>query len=202
VPACYVSSDDAAALLEKLPPAIASEIRNIEAMRRSIMAGGPIEQWQFETVTARYKALLKTSTGDAAVEEAIRVGLARVTRLEQASKAARTIQTILAESHRRDRQVEAMEHQLHSTPTGSSRSRAYQAVGFMQASAQKVEGRQLFVLIGKNGATVAFLDIPPGLDPDPLLARRVGVRGVAHYNEELHSRLISVRALEPIEPRR
>ncbi len=83
-----------------------------------------------------------------------------------------------------------------------SRSRAYQAVGFMQPSAQKVDGRKLFVLIGKKGATVAFLDIPPGLDPRPALARRVGVRGVAHYNEELHSRLITVRDLEPIEPNR
>jgi len=82
VPACYASSDDDALLLDKLPPAIASEIRNIEAMRRSIMAGGPIEQWQFETVTARYKTLLKTSAGDRAVEVAIRVGLARITRLE------------------------------------------------------------------------------------------------------------------------
>ncbi len=202
VPACYASSDDDALLPEKLPPAIASEIRNIEAMRRSIMAGGPIEQWQFETVTARYKALLKTSAGDRAVEESVRVGLARVTRLEQASKAARTIQTILVESRRRDKQVAGLERQLRSAPAGRSRSRAYQAVGFMQASAQKVEGRQVFVLIGKNGATVAFLDIPPGLDPDPLLARRVGVRGVAHYNEELHSRLITVRAIEAIEPRR
>jgi hypothetical protein len=202
VPAFYASSDDEELPPEKLPPAIASEIRSIEAIRRSIMAGGPIEQWQFETVRARYQALLKTGASDPAIEEAIRVCLARVTRHEQAAKAARTIQAILAESHRRDREVAELESRLRSATAGRSRSRAYQAVGFMQPSAQKVEGRKVFVLIGKNGATVAFLDIPPGLDPDPLLARRVGVRGVAHYNEELHSRLITVRDLEAIAPRR
>ena len=61
------------------------------------------------------------------------------------------------------------------------------------------DGEEALTTLGKNGATVAFLDIPPGLDPEPLLARRVGVRGVAHYNEELHSRLITVRNLEAIE---
>ena len=37
----------------------------------------------------------------------------------------------------------------------------------MQPSSQKIDGRKLFVLIGKNGGTVAYLDIPPGLDPEP-----------------------------------
>jgi hypothetical protein len=72
----------------------------------------------------------------------------------------------------------------------------------MQPSAQKVDGQKLFVLIGKDGGTVAFLRIPPGLDPDPMLAQKVGVRGVAHYNEDLQARLITVRALEPVESRR
>jgi hypothetical protein len=202
VPACYASSDDENLLPDKLSPAIASEIRSIEAMRRSIMTGGPIEQWRFETVRARFKALLKTGASDPAVEEVIRVRQARVTRHEQAAKAARTIQTILAASHRRDREVAELERQLQSATAGHFHSRVYQGVGFMQPSSQEVDGRKVFVLIGKNGATVAFLDIPPGLDPGPLLARRVGVCGVAHYDEELHSRLITVRDLESIESRR
>jgi hypothetical protein len=202
LPNCYASPSDEDLLPEKLAPAITSEIRNIEAMRRSITAGGPVEQWRFQIVRAKYQALLKASANDPAVEEVIRIGLARVTRLEQASKAARTIQTILAESHRRDREVAQLERQFRSASTRRSGLRNYQAVGLMQASAQKVDGRKVFVLIGKTGATVAFLDIPPGLDPDPLLARRVGVRGVTHYSEELHARLISVRDLEAIESRR
>ena len=72
-------------------------------------------------------------------------------------------------------------------------------VGLLQLSAQQVDGQKLCVLIGKNGGTVAYLHIPPGLDPDPMLARKVGVRGVAHYDEDLQSRLITVRTLEPIE---
>ena len=47
-------------------------------------------------VRARYLALLKRAGHDPAVEEAIRVRLARITRHEQAAEAARTIQTILA----------------------------------------------------------------------------------------------------------
>ena len=45
----------------------------------------------------------------------------------------------------------------------------------MQSSAQKVDGRKVFALVGKNGGTVAYLDFPPGLDPNPVLARKVGV---------------------------
>ena len=201
VPAAYVSLADEDLPQEKLPPAVASEIRTIDAMRRSIKAG-PIEGWKFDTVRSRYRALLNTGAADPAVEEAIRVCLARVTRDEQAAEAARTIQKILAKSHRRDLEVADLERELRLATRGRSRSRAYQAVGFMQPSAEKVEGQKVFVLIGKDGATVAYLDIPPGLDPDPLLARRVGVRGIAHYNEELHSRLITVRDLEAIESRR
>ena len=111
-------------------------------------------------------------------------GLARITRHEQAAEAARTIQTILAESHRRDREVAAAE--ASNRRGGTIPSPRLSSRGFMQPSAQKVDGRKLYVLIGKNGSTVAYLDIPPGLDPDPLVARRVGVRGVPHYNEDLH----------------
>ncbi len=92
--------------------------------------------------------------------------------------------------------------QLQTIAKNRTRSRVYQAVGFMQPSSQNIDGRKLFVLIGKDGGTVAYLDIPPGLDPDPGLSRKVGVKGVAHYNEELHSRLITVRDLEPIESKR
>ncbi len=72
----------------------------------------------------------------------------------------------------------------------------------MQSSAQKIDGHKLFLLVGRNGETVAYLDIPPGLDPEPGLAHKVGVRGVAHYNGELQSRLITVRDFEKIEASR
>jgi len=188
----------AAATTDDLPPAIASEIKNIDAMCRAIEAGGPIERWRFDSVRARYQAFLKSGSGEPAIKEAIRVREERLAKLEQAAKSAATIQKILAQSHRRDREVIALKRQLDRSPTDRGRSRAYEAVGLLQPSSQRLDGRKLFVLIGKTGGTVAFLDIPPGLDANPSLARRVGVRGVAHYNEDLQSRLITVRNLEPI----
>ena len=196
----YVSGDEEDPLLKDLPPAIASELRTIDAARRAIETGGPIERWRFDSVRARYEALLKTASGEPAVENAIQVRLTRLGELEQAAKAAATIQAILAQSHRRDRDIALLKRRLQTST--ARRSRAYQAVGYMQVSARNVDGQKLFVLIGKNGGTVAFLRIPPGLDPDPMLAQKVGVRGVAHYDEDLQSRLITVRTLEPIESRR
>jgi len=178
----------------------AAELENIEAMYRAILANQPIELWRFETVRSRYLALLKRAGDDPAVEDAIRVKLARVTRHEQAAEAARTMQAILAESHRRDREVAQVKRRIAAA--GRSRAHAFNAVGFMQPSAQGIDGRKLYVLIANDGSTVAYLDIPPGLDPAPLVARRVGVRGVPHFNEDLGTRLISVRDVETIEARR
>ncbi len=52
-----------------------------------------------------------------------------------------------------------------------------------------IDGRKLYVLIANDGSTSAYLDVPPGLDIDPLLAKRVGVRGAAHFNEDLGAAL-------------
>jgi hypothetical protein len=194
------SGDEGDALPADLPAAIASEIRSIDAMRRAVESGGPIERWRFDGPRAKYEALVKKSLGQPAVENVVRARLARLEQLEQAAKAAATIQAILAQSHRRDREVVALKRRLRTST--ARRSRDYQAIGLLQASAQQVDGQKLCVLIGKDGGTVAYLRIPPGLDPDPMLAHKVGVRGVAHYDEDLQSRLITVRTLERIESRR
>ena len=77
--------------------ASASEIRVIEAMHRGILADPMIERWRFDSVRARYLALLKRVGHDPAVEKDIRMRLAGISRQEHAAEAARTIQTILAE---------------------------------------------------------------------------------------------------------
>jgi hypothetical protein len=185
---------------ENLPAGIASEIVSIEAAHRSILKGQPIEQWRLEPMRARYQALLKTARDSPAAEEAIRVRLGQVTQQEQAAMAAQTMAAILAESHRRDREVAEVRKRIAAA--ARAHARAYQAVGFIQPSAQNANGRKLYVLIGATGKTVAYLDIPPGLDPDPLLSQRVGVRGSPHYSEDLGTRLITVRALESLESRK
>ena len=58
-------------------------------------------------------------------------------------------------------------------------------MGFIQPSVRKVDGHKVFALIGAQGSAIAYLDIPAGLDPEPDLARRVGVRGQAHFSEDL-----------------
>jgi hypothetical protein len=176
------------------------EIENIEAQCRAIMKGQPIERWRFASVRSRYLALLKRAGDDPAVEEAIRVRLAQVTRWEQAAEAARSIQSILDASHRRDREVARLKQRIAAA--GRPSARGYSAVGFMQPSAKAFDGRKLYLLIANDGSTVAYLDIPPGLDPTPLVAGRVGVRGTPHFNEDLGARLITVRDIENLEARR
>jgi hypothetical protein len=126
--------------------------------------------------------------------------LALLTRVDQAAQAARTIESVLAESHRRDGDVALVKTRIAAA--GGLHARAYSAVGYIQPSAEEVSGRKLFLLIDRDGSTVAYLDIPPGLDIEPLLAHRVGVRGDPHFNEDLGSRLITVRDVETMNSRR
>ena len=186
--------------LEGVSAEAATEIKSVDAAHRSVRTGQPIAHWRFESVRSSYEAILKKVGNDPRAEEAIRVRLARVTRDEQAARAAKTIEDILVQSHRRDQDVAAQKRRV--AVAGRSHRRAFSAVGYMQASTESVEGRKLYVLIGKDGSTVAYLDIPPGLDIDRLVAHRVGVRGEPHFNEELGSRLITVRDLETMESRR
>ena len=182
------------------PPEISTELERIDATCKAIIASQPIERWRFETVRADYQGLLKRAGDRADLEDKLRTRLARVTQYEQAALAARTIESILAKSHRRDGQVAAVRRDLARLE--QTRARAYDAVGFIQPSVRKFDGHKLFALIGAKGSAIAYLDIPAGLDPEPFLARRVGVRGQAHFSEDLGTRLITVRDMENIEARR
>jgi hypothetical protein len=182
------------------PPGTAAELQRIDGVFQTIISSQPIEQWRFETVRAGYLGLLKRSGDQRDLEDALRTRLSRLTQHEQVAKAARTIESILVQSHRRDTQVAAVRKELSRLER--TRARSYDAVGFIQPSARKVDGHKVFALIGGQGSTIAYLDIPAGLDPQPLLARRIGVRGQAHFSEELGTRLITVRDLENLEARK
>ena len=106
-----------------------------------------------ESVRADYQALLKRAGENPAVEEALRDRLSRVTRHEQAARAARTIQTILARSWRRDLQVAQVRQRLAAAE--QSRTRTYSAIGFVQPSSRMVEGRKVYALVGSDGSTLA-----------------------------------------------
>ena len=182
------------------PPGVSAELQRIDGIYQVIIASQPIEQWRFETVRAGYQNLLKRAGDQLELEEALRTRLNRLTQHEQAARAARTIESILAKSHRRDSEVAAVRRDLARLER--TRARSYDAVGFIQPSARKVDGHKVFALIGGQGSTIAYLDIPPGLDPEPFLARRIGVRGQTHFSEDLGTRLITVRDMESIEARK
>ncbi len=112
-----------------VPSAVAAEIKTVEDMHRAIRINSSIAKWQFGSVRSRYQAILKRAGNDSNIEEAVRVRLARVTRDEQAAEAARTIENILVESHRRDHEVAAEKRRLAAA--GQSRcAQVYSARGF------------------------------------------------------------------------
>jgi hypothetical protein len=169
-------------------------------MHQAMLASRPIAQWRLESVRSGYEALLKRAGSHPAVAEVVRRRLALVARHEQAAQAASTIETILDRTRRRDHEIARVQERL--AQADRSRTRPYNAIGYVQSSSREVEGRKLSALIGPDGSTVAFLDLPPGIDVDALTSQRVGVRGATHYNEDLGTRLITVRDVEAIEPRR
>jgi hypothetical protein len=183
-----------------LPAEITAELAAIESMHRSVLVNLPIEEWKFDNVRARYQTLLKQAGANPAVAAEIQSRLARLTKHEQASQSARTVATILAQSRRRDRTVASIESRLAASQ--SAPVHTYTAAGFVQPSSSMYNGHKVFALIGPTGSTIAYLDIPPGLDVNAHFSHRVGVNGVMHYNEDLGARLITVRDIEPLHSAR
>jgi hypothetical protein len=183
-----------------LPSGVAAEIERVDATQRAMLTGQPIDQWRFVAIRADYQAILKRSGDNPAVEDALRGRLARVTRLEQAAAAAREFQQTLERTRRHDADVARLEQRLAAVDR--YRTITYHAIGFVQPSSRLLDGKKLHVLIGRDGRTIAYLDVAPGLDIETIGTRRVGVRGAVHYNQELGTRLITVRDLEPVGPRR
>jgi hypothetical protein len=177
---------------------VAAEIKTVDAMRRSMRLNESVSHWQFGAIRSKYESLLARAkaNGDHAAEEVISARLAQVARDERSAEAARTIESILGESHRRDQEVAAAERQVAAA--ARSHARAFSARGYVQASTETLDGHKLYILIANDGSTIAYLDVPPGLDIDPLLTKRIGVRGEPHFNEDLGARLITVRDVEKL----
>jgi hypothetical protein len=181
------------------PPEITAAFDRLELARRAAVTGQPVESWRFDTVRAGYEGMLKTHRDNPALQAEVRARLADLSRLEAAAEAARKVEAILARSHQRDQSLDRMAQSL--TAQERERSKAYRAIGMIQPSSRKTEGRKLYTLIGSDGSRRAYLDVPPGIDVESLLAHRVGVRGSVRYDEDLGSRLITVRDVETIEGR-
>jgi len=178
-----------------VPPEVAAEIAPIDASYRAVLRQ-PLEQWRLGPIRESYEALLGRTTNPDA-QAAIRARLDRVGRHSDAAEAARSFQAILERSRRRDREVAAIRSRLLNDD--HRLARPYDAEGLMQPSARKINGQKVFALIGPEGTTQAYLEVPAGLDASPLISRRVGVRGEVQYSDALRARLISVRDLDPLE---
>ncbi len=183
-----------------LPPEARAAIGRLDRMHRSILVDQPVDRWNLQPVRSGYQDLLRRWGDQPAVEEVLRMRLARVTRHEQASAAAREFQEVLARSRHRDAGVALLERRLAELDL--NRTVSYAAVGLVQPSARMVNGHRLHVLVGRQGQTLAYLDMPPGLDVEALGTKRVGVRGTVHYSQELGTRLITVRDVDTVGARR
>jgi hypothetical protein len=182
-----------------VPSEFAEPLARLGMAYQAAMTGLPIEEWRFESVRAGYEGLLKAHQENAALVSVIRSRLAEINRLETAADAARKAATVVARSHRRDM---SLARTLDSLKTQEQqKSRSYRAIGMIQPSSRRFEGRKLYSLIASNGSRRAYLDLPPGVDAESLIGHRVGVRGSVNYDENLAARLISVRDLEEIRVR-
>lgn len=178
-----------------LPPSIAAEVDRIESSHRALLRQ-PVEDWRLEPIRQRYEALLKQAA-DPNAAAAIRARLERVDRQQSVAESARKIEALLARCRSRERNLDLYLRRLDQAEQPSERP--YDVEGMIHPSSRKVDGQKVFALIGPEGTPVAYLRLPAGLDPTPLLSRRVGVRGTAHYDELLRARLIEVQDLDPID---
>ncbi|MDG3004655.1 hypothetical protein [Paludisphaera mucosa] len=175
------------------------ELRRADGMLLAETTGQPVEKWRLGAIREAYEARMKQADGDPEKRRTLEARLAQVARYERASKAAQGFVEAASRTRELDSDFARIERKLADAER--ERSRAYDAVGFIQPSAKMLDGRKLFALIGREGTVVAYLDVPAGLDPQPLTARRVGVRGQSRYNAELKARLIAVRDLVNLEPK-
>jgi hypothetical protein len=179
-------------------PDVTDAIARIESVHRAALRA-PVEQWRLDEVRQDYETLLKSVT-EGAAGGAIRARLEDVAREEAIARDVRQIETLLARSRRRDAVVALDQRRL--VDAHRPQARPYDVAGLVQASSRKIEGRKVFALIGHDGATQAYLDIPPGIDVKGLMTHRVGVRGAVHYDESLRARVISVREIEALDAER
>lgn len=195
----FEETDEQAISTKVWPREIAEAFGRLETAQKAAITGQPVEAWRFEPVRAGYEGLLKAHAEDAALQAEIGRRLARLSRLERASEAARKVEAILGKSHRRDQNLSLLKQSLVDEEKG--KAHAFKAIGMIQPSSKRIEGRKLYVLIANNGSRRAYLDIPPGIDADRLIAHRVGIRGDVNYDDDLGSRVISVRDVEELRGR-
>ncbi|HWE39059.1 MAG TPA: hypothetical protein VG406_21100 [Isosphaeraceae bacterium] len=179
-----------------LPAAVEAALKAIEERHRATLRG-PIAtwDWQLGPIADEYKGLL-ARVGDSAADAVLvlRGRIDEVARQREAARAAVELKALLDRSRRRDGELQSFRDRLakEDAPT----VRPFDATGLLQPSSKLVDGEKVYALIAADGTTFAYLDLPPGLPADGLIARRVGVRGDPIFEPTLQARLFRVRDLE------
>ena len=182
-----------------LPAEVNAELTSIAAATRAVRAEA-VESWDFGAIRGRYESLLRQFGEDPRVQAAVGRRLDAVGRDAELASKARAVADLLHQGAGRDAEVERIGRGA-AVARGRS-DRQYDAQGTLQASSRWYRGQRVMALIGPEGKPVSFVTLPPGVPAGRYLARRVGVRGVVHFDEGLGARMISVRDLELIEKRR
>ena len=182
-----------------LPPEVNAELASIAALNRSIK-GGSLESWDLTSVRSRYESLLRQYGSNTQVKAAIQPRLDQAIRDHDLGAKAQEFARLLRASEGRDSELAQIQRTVDRARISTERN--YDAQGLLQASSRRYRGQKVYALIGPEGKPISYLTIPPGVPVNRFLARRIGVRGIVHFDEGLGARLIAVRDLDLIEKAR
>lgn len=182
-----------------LPAEVNAELVSIAASVRSIKSGA-VERWDLGPIRVRYESLIRQFGDNPSVRAVVQRRLDQIVRDIDLSKTAQRLTRLLQEGDDRDAEVARLQRSLASARSRTERK--YDAQGLLQPSSRRYQGQKVHALIGPEGRPISYLTIPPGVPINQFLAKRVGVRGIVHFDAELGARLISVRDLEVIEKNR
>ena len=174
--------------LDALPPEAAEELRRLDAEQRSIMRRSP-DDWRLDSLRAALQETLDRYQDSATRAEAHR-RIAYVDRARRLSADARKLQALLNDDAERAR--------TNDSDVDTPQTAPFDAQGMLQVSSKLYEGTRVYALIGDDGATAAYLKLPPGIPGKRFLTHRVGVRGSTRYDEALRAKVIDVEDLEPL----
>lgn len=176
----------------KLPEALRSSILHIEVEHRAALRRPPAE-WRLDAIRLAYERLL-AAQADATARRAIQSRIDRVSLQEEIARVYLSVERISISARARDQEIAA----LRPRGVTTSPNRPFDVEGLLLASSKQVDGRRVYMLIGPKGETSAYLSVPPGLEAERLVSRRVGARGRVRYNEALGARHVEVDELEPL----
>jgi hypothetical protein len=178
-----------------LSPAFADALDRAEAAHRAVLVL-PLEAWRLDGVAESYQALRATA---ATPEERaiVQSRLDQVARQQAVGAAARRIAALADRSRRRDGELAAIHEGLGRLALEAEGP--FDVVGLLHRSSILLGGRRSFAVIDADGGIAAYLEVPPGLDAERLVARQVGVRGDVRFDETLRERVVWVRTLEALD---